>query len=140
MKKTGLILVVQSILCVLLALLLIAAVIGIYRDGAAARAEDPLARIFTPELAAERLRPIAPLFFAVLGLTAVGLILRIKAEKGLGPVQGGRPDNRARGGKIVRTVLLIAAIVLIIAGLFNAGARDVFSKAVRICTECVGLG
>ena len=48
MKKTGLILVVQSILCVLLALLLIAAVIGIYRDGAAARAEDPLARIFTP--------------------------------------------------------------------------------------------
>ena len=125
MKKTGLILVVQSILCVLLALLLIAAVIGIYRDGAAARAEDPLARIFTPELAAERLRPIAPLFFAVLGL---------------GPVQGGRTENSARGGKIVRTVLLIAAIVLIIAGLFNAGARDVFSKAVRICTECVGLG
>ncbi|MBO6039679.1 MAG: thioredoxin [Oscillospiraceae bacterium] len=41
---------------------------------------------------------------------------------------------------MVRTVLLIAAIVLIIAGLFNGSARDVFSKAVRICTECVGLG
>jgi hypothetical protein len=55
-------------------------------------------------------------------------------------VQGGKTENRAPGGKIVRTVLLIAAIGLIIAGLFNAGARDVFSKAVRICTECVGLG
>ena len=140
MKKARLILVVQSILCVLLALLLIAAVIGIYREGAATRAEDPLARIFTPALAAERLRPIAPLFFAAVGLTAVGLILRVKDEKGLGPVQGGKTENRARGGAIVRTVLLIAAIVLIIAGLFNGSARDVFSKAVRICTECVGLG
>ena len=140
MKKDRLILAVQSILCVLLALLLIAAVIGIYREGAAARAEDPLARIFTQALAAERLRPIAPLFFAAVGLTAVGLLLRVRDEKSLGPVPGGRADNRARGGRIVRTVLLIAAIVLIIAGLFNGSARDVFSKAVRICTECVGLG
>ena len=41
---------------------------------------------------------------------------------------------------LICIVLLIAAILLIAAGLFNGSARDVFSKAVRICTECVGLG
>ena len=140
MKKAGLILLIQSILCVLLALLLIAAAIGICRDGAAARAADPAAKIFTLELAAERLRPIAPLFFLSLALTAAGLILHVKDEQGLKPGGGEGIENKAPGGRIVRAVLLIAAIGLIIAGLFNAGARDVFSKAVRICTECVGLG
>jgi hypothetical protein len=37
-------------------------------------------------------------------------------------------------------VLLIAAIALIAAGVFNGSARDVFGKAVKICTECIGLG
>ncbi|MBO6014844.1 MAG: thioredoxin [Oscillospiraceae bacterium] len=40
----------------------------------------------------------------------------------------------------MRTILLIAAIVLIGAGIFNGSARDVFGKAIKICTECVGLG
>ena len=37
-------------------------------------------------------------------------------------------------------VLLIASIALIAAGVFNGSARDVFGKAVKICTECIGLG
>lgn len=36
--------------------------------------------------------------------------------------------------------LCAAAIVLIVLGVVNGGARDVFAKAVRICSECIGLG
>lgn len=41
---------------------------------------------------------------------------------------------------IIKCVLLIASIVLIILGIINGGIGDVFGKAVRICTECIGLG
>ncbi|MBO5999675.1 MAG: thioredoxin [Lachnospiraceae bacterium] len=42
--------------------------------------------------------------------------------------------------RTIRIFLLAAAIVLLLAGIFNGSARDVFGKAVKICTECVGLG
>ncbi len=138
--KNKLFLAIQSIVCILLAVLLIAAVVGIYRDGAAAHEADPLSWIFSREIAAERFLPIIPLFFAAVGLAAVGMILGVRDENGLKPVKGGNVENRAPGGKTVRTVLLIAAIALIIAGIFNGSAGDVFSKAVKICSECVGLG
>lgn len=32
------------------------------------------------------------------------------------------------------------AVVLIIVGIMNGGARDVLIKAINICTECIGLG
>ncbi len=142
MKKSKWYLVVQSAVCVLLALLLIAAVIGVYRSGVAAREEDPLAWIFSREIVAQAFRPIAPLFIAGIVLAAAGLILGVRDENGLKPAKGGKVQNRAPGSKAetVRTVLLIAAIALIVAGIFNGSANDVFYKAVKICTECVGLG
>ena len=140
MTKDKLILLIQSVLCVLLAVLLIGAVLGIYLNGTAAHAADPLKWIFTREIVAERLRYIAPVLFAGIALTVAGLILKVKDEKGLRPVKGGRVENKAQNGKTLRTVLLIAAAVLIVAGIFNGSARDVFGKAVKICTECVGLG
>ncbi len=42
--------------------------------------------------------------------------------------------------KILRIALLVLACVLIVAGVFNGSANDVFGKAVNICTECIGLG
>lgn len=36
--------------------------------------------------------------------------------------------------------LLVAAVLLCIAGLLTGGAEDVLTKAVNICTECIGLG
>ena len=36
--------------------------------------------------------------------------------------------------------LLCVSITLIILGILNGGALDVLAKAVRICSECVGLG
>ena len=161
MKNARLFLIIQSILYILLAGLLIAAVIGIYKDGAALRAEDPLAAIFSREIAAKALRKIAPAFFGAVGITVAGLILGVKSEEETGeegdgsvsPVSWGKrrhrtvpcllpgiAENKVSGAKKVRMVLLIAAIALIAAGVFNGSARDVFGKAVKICTECIGLG
>lgn len=42
--------------------------------------------------------------------------------------------------KIIWAVLVAAAIVLIVFGVINGGARDVLAKAVKICSECIGLG
>ena len=49
-------------------------------------------------------------------------------------------ENKVFEGRTIRRVMLAAAVVLIIAGVFNGSALDVFGKAVKICTECVGLG
>ena len=118
----------------------ITVVIGIYHDGAAVQAENPLGWIFSREIVAERFRPIAPLFYAVIGMTAAGLILNRKDESSLDPVNTGKTENKTADGKTIRTVLLITAVVLIVAGIFNGSARDVLGKAVKICTECIGLG
>lgn len=65
---------------------------------------------------------------------------RMKEEK----AQGIAPEPKAAGkpGKagIIQAVIVVAAVVLIIAGMFNGSARDVLFKAITICTECVGLG
>lgn len=41
---------------------------------------------------------------------------------------------------LMRRVLLVAAVCFIVAGFFNGTMKDVLVKAIRICTECVGLG
>ena len=41
---------------------------------------------------------------------------------------------------IIRLVLLGVACVLIVIGLTQNGFYDVLQKAIRICTECIGLG
>ncbi len=140
MRKNKLFLTIQSAVCILLAALLIVAVVGLYRDGAAAHAENPLAWIFSRAIMAERLHSLAPLFFVGIGLAVTGLILGVKEENGLSPAKCGGVQNRSTSGKTVRTVLLMAAVLLIAAGLFNGSAKDVYGKAIKICTECVGLG
>lgn len=41
---------------------------------------------------------------------------------------------------IIRSAVLVAAICFIILGMFNGGVQDVLTKAIAICTECIGLG
>lgn len=41
---------------------------------------------------------------------------------------------------IFRTVILLAAVVMIILGLLSGEYIDVKSKAIRICLECIGIG
>lgn len=40
----------------------------------------------------------------------------------------------------VRGAILVVGIVFIVLGIFNGGMADVLGKAIRICTECIGLG
>lgn len=37
-------------------------------------------------------------------------------------------------------VLAAAAVLLIVLGVLNGGMQDVFVKAAKICSECIGLG
>lgn len=41
---------------------------------------------------------------------------------------------------IIRCAGLAVAVVFIILGVVNGGISDVLGKAIRICTECIGLG
>ena len=40
----------------------------------------------------------------------------------------------------MRKILILLALLLIAVGVANGGMRDVWIKAVNICTECIGLG
>ena len=40
----------------------------------------------------------------------------------------------------VKVIVLLLGAVFIILGIFNGGMDDVLQKAVKICTECIGLG
>ncbi len=73
-------LILQAALCALLVALLCASAAGIFREGSARRAEDPMAHIYTPEVVADRFAPIAPLCFIAVGLTIAGLLLGVKDE------------------------------------------------------------
>jgi len=254
MTKGKLYLALQAVVCVALAALMAMSAIGIYRDGSARKAEHPMESVYTPEAVAGQFAPIAPLFFAGIGLLIAGLVLGVKDENAEKPVKDAelnrdllaarvaRPseamlaerraqrkllwigwglfslcmvpilvylldpahfpesdpegmfyalmrvflpwvavgfgalavtsilreksllreteaaqvrlkEEKAEGiaaatqsvkpsksAGIPQAVTLIAAVVLIIAGVFNGSARDVLYKAITICTECVGLG
>ncbi len=52
-------------------------------------------------------------------------------------------EPKAKSGHavwIVRGAVLVAAVALIVLGIVNGGMEDVLQKAIRICTECIGLG
>jgi hypothetical protein len=55
---------------------------------------------------------------------------RGKQEKGL-------PDYTIF---VLRSILLVTAVCLIVAGILNGSVNDVLQKAIKICTECIGLG
>ena len=40
----------------------------------------------------------------------------------------------------VRIAILLAGVVYVVLGIFNGGMGDVLAKAIKICTECIGLG
>ena len=57
------------------------------------------------------------------------------------------PEPKAKPAKknvqakrALQIVVAIAAVVLIILGVYNGSAKAVHTKAANICTECVGFG
>ena len=141
MTRTKVYLILQAIACALLAAALAASAISIYLEGAARKEAHPLEPIYTPEIVTEKIAPLTPLFFVSIGLTAAGLVLGIKEEKkGPGLLSAPKPVKRVPYTAAVQTVLVIAALAMIVAGALNGSAWDVLVKAINICTECIGLG
>ena len=257
MTEKKLYLIVQSVLCVLLVILLTVSAVTIYREGKLRKAEDPMASIYTREIAAEKFESIAPLFFAAVGFTAAGWVLAVKDDNADKPVKDAEitrnltvarvaqpneamkkerkkqkqlfwtgwalfllcmfpigiyllngehfPDGdleamiaslvmyvfpwivlglgclcissvlqeksmqretsaalarvkeekeagikpkpkekvqgkNAKSKRVLQIAVAIAAMAFIVLGVYNGGAKAVFTKAVNICTECVGLG
>lgn len=141
-------LIAQSVACAALAAMLILAAIGICREGLARRAENPTESVYTPEIVAEKLAPIAPLFFLFAGMSVAGLALGVRGDDKegqavrSGPRRGAAfpPGTAAKQRWLLQAVLLVVAVALIIIGALNGGARDALYKAINICTECIGLG
>lgn len=52
-------------------------------------------------------------------------------------------EDSTRADKVVwilRGVVLLMAVVFVVLGIANGGMTDVLEKAIKICTECIGLG
>ena len=93
MTRSKLYLALQAAVCNVLAAWLSIAAIGIYREGSARKAENPRESIYTPEAAAGKFAPIAPLFFAGVGLMIAGLVMGVKDENDGKPVKDAELDR-----------------------------------------------
>ena len=101
---------------------------------------------FTPESVAAAFRYIAVPVYLCIALAIGGLILdaispaettKRKIRKAMDP-----PTSSQSGHKLLyaRLALLGVGIAIFAYGFIAGGTADVMTKAVNICTECVGLG
>lgn len=51
-----------------------------------------------------------------------------------------RDRNEGRRIRGLQAALLVLSAAMIAHGIWNGSMADVLNKAVRICTECIGLG
>ena len=71
-------------------------------------------------------------------VTAVKEALKTSPVKEKAPQPTVKDNNRMLW--IVRGVVLVVAVVFVVLGIVNGGMTDVLEKAIKICTECIGLG
>lgn len=64
----------------------------------------------------------------------------IELIKQLPASSGERARRSDLGSNIARAVILCVGIAILVYGLISGGTADVLTKAVNICTECIGLG
>ncbi len=145
--KKSLLLFIQAALCVLSAVALIAAVLMTYFEGVAAKSNNPMADVYSFETIADKAVFVLPIIFVSIIVTVICVALGVKNAE-TGKVYGDIfIRNNTNGGrelsstvKIARLVILLLALIFIIMGIFNGSLNDVFIKAAKICTECIGLG
>ncbi len=157
MSKKKIFLTVQAFLCVLITAVLVIFTVRTCMEGSAWQAAGhPSDWIFTREKAGRALLAVLPLCCLSAFMTIIGLVKGIKDEDAEKPVQHGPlavqavqagfakqaaagPEKEERRN-LLRRILMAAAIVFIIMGILNGGMKDVLVKAIRVCTECIGLG
>lgn len=153
MTKRKAFLIVQAILCALVAVFLAAGALTMYFDGAEKQAQGEAVSIYTREKVSAKLLPVLPLMCLSIGVTLAGLLLGVRDESQDKPM---RDENLIRGlgnlrdravhqaasprERYIRTAVMALAAALIAAGILNGGLADVLAKGAAICAECIGLG
>ena len=66
----------------------------------------------------------------------ITLFRQIPAAKGTHPPVAKKHNYQ----KIIQLNIIVVAVVLALYGLLTGGTLDVLTKAINICTECIGLG
>ncbi len=147
--------IIQAVLCSAYVIFMSAQVLLIYFAGAEAKATDPRASIFTREIAVDAVLKGLPLLIAAIVVTIIAVVMGVKTSKErLQDIETGKDfiiksvskrfgiDNEKNSNKvrIIRLAVIIVAVVLVIIGICNGSAKAVLSKAITICTECIGLG
>ncbi len=147
MGKRKALLILQSVFCVLTAVALVVADLSIYFEGVALKAEDPMADIYTAEAVAGKVVFVLLLFLIAVIVTLICAVLGVRDEKADKPAVRVDIKKNSEGGRLsgtaltaVRVVILALALICIVAGVINGSMTDVFIKASKICTECIGLG
>ncbi len=145
MNRKSVLLIVQSVLCVLCAAGLIVADLLIYFRGISEQESDPMAQIYTVDAIADHAMIIFPVIIVSLIVTVILLMLKIKdpnADRAVNvaDIRTNTLGEKSSATVIARTVILLIAVAFIIAGIINGSIYDVFVKASKICTECIGLG
>ena len=129
--------IVLSVMLMVTGICLCVACLGIYLSG------EPFSR----EAVALAFGPIAVPVYLCIALVIGGVILdavypaearKQASRKKITP----SPTPAMKGHKLLylRLALLCVGIGIFVYGFFAGGTADVMTKAVNICTECVGLG
>jgi len=100
MTRNSVLLLIQSALCILLVVMLCAAVIGIYRTGIAEKQENPLAWVYTREKVGEALKPIAPVFLLAVAVTVACAALGVRDENRDKPVRDAELTRNLMAGRV----------------------------------------
>lgn len=129
-----------SVMIVVTGICLMAACICIYASGG----DTPYSR----EAVTEAFSGIAFPVYLCLGMIAGSFILDFILPAGSKKTAGHKKTFKeqavqmpvSRKTMLLRYSVLGVALVCIVYGFFAGGTADVLTKAVNICTECVGLG
>ena len=129
--------IILSISIILAGISLIAGCIYIYSSG-----EQPYSREIVGEVFSKISFPVYACLVLILGSIVLGSIFPEDASKKQIKTIEKRIKRSAPRKKqiILRGIILTAGIGLLLLGFFSGGTADVLTKAVNICTECIGLG
>lgn len=137
---------IQAVTCLITAIILITSCLLIYFDGVRMLADNPMASIYTAEKIAGKFLPVAIAFALTVIVNIICVIAGARdmnQDKAATNIDINKnTEGRLSAGnlKILRTVVLVFAILFIVIGIFNGSMNDVLIKASKICTECIGLG
>lgn len=129
-----------TVMIVIAGICLMAACICIYASGG----DEPYSR----EAVAEAFSGIAFPVYLCLGMIVGSFILDFtlpaEPKKGAGRKRVAKTQEvrkpASKKAMILQYSVLCVALVCLVYGFFAGGTADVLTKAVNICTECVGLG